>query len=207
MMEKQEMQEEDGLSTTKEAAGKSQGNRHKSQRRMAADPVLWIGVLCSSTRMCCAQCLGFWLHANKIHTQRFLRFLFVHYVQCVSVFLLCQRDTKDMGSRSKSGTNHSPTPFLTSSFLSESVLAIFRLCFLCFLLICVLNFGLSSLCNPLYFDHFWPAGLLFLCVLICAATTLYSQISFPIPFLRCHYHTNVRHSYARNNQRHPYKCK
>ena len=40
MMEKQEMQEEDGLSTTKEAAGKSQGNRHKSQRRMAADPVL-----------------------------------------------------------------------------------------------------------------------------------------------------------------------
>ena len=65
------MQEEDGLSTTKEAAGKSQGNGHKSQRQMAADPVLWIGVLCSSTSMCCGLFLGFWLHANKIHTQRF----------------------------------------------------------------------------------------------------------------------------------------
>ena len=70
---------------------------------------------------------------------------FTHSVFCASfsciidsIFWLCQRDTKDMGSRSKSGTNHSPTPFLTSSFLSESVLAIFRLCFLCFLLICVL---------------------------------------------------------------------
>ena len=67
---------------------------------------------------------------------------FTHSVFCASfsciidsVFLLCQRDTKDMGSRSKSGTNHSPTPFLTSSFSSESILAIFRLCFLCFLLI------------------------------------------------------------------------
>ena len=172
MVEKQEMQEEDGLSTTKEAAGKSQGNGHKSQRRMAADPVLWIGVLCSSTSMCCAQCLGFWLHANKIHTQRFLRFLFMHSVQCVSVFWLCQRDTKDMGSRSKSGTNHSPTPFLTSSFSSESISAIFRLCFLCLLL--TMRFYLYSQISSL------PLLLPFSCaaiITIMCATVMRGTIS------------------------------
>ena len=163
MMEKQEMQEEDGLSTTKEAAGKSQGNGHKSQRLMAADPVLWIGILCS-TSMCCAQCVGFCF--DCIQTQC-THSVFCASFSCIidSVFLLCQRDTKDMGSRSKSGTNHSPTPFLTSSFSSESISAIFRLCFLCLLL--TMRFYLSSLCNPFYFDHFWPAGLLFLCLLIC----------------------------------------
>ena len=200
MVEKQEMQEQDRLSTTKEAAGKSQGNGHKSQRLMAVDPVLWIGVLCSSTSMFCAQCLGFWLHANKIHTQRFLRFLFMHSVQCVSVFWLCQRDTKDMGSRSKSGTNHSPTPFLTSSFSSESISAIFSLCFLCLLL--TMRFYLSSLCNPFYFDYFWPAWSLFLCVLICVwflrrhHIVFSDQLSPPsiALFLRCYYHTNVRNN-------------